>query len=286
VSSVVSQAQFSQQDVYTELSGLNAIKMKGRDDSAAGLKEVAQQFESLFIRMMLKEMRNGLQSLTEDNYLSSNEMQMYQENFDNQISLTLASGKGLGLADQLYQQLIHQYQASPPPESTGMPLPTEFSADFSDPAGFVNTMTPYAQAAAEKLGVLPAVLLAQSALETGWGQRVARDSQGASSHNLFGVKADRSWSGPVARTGTLEYSEGLARREQASFRKYESFAASFDDYVEFLSSNPRYQQALAQKADPESFVEALQDAGYATDPNYATKLKELMRSSTIREAVY
>lgn len=141
----------------------------------------------------------------------------------------------------------------------------------SSPEEFVAYLKPYADQAAETLGMDTSVLLAQSALETGWGKHVPRCSDGTSSFNLFGIKADRSWTGDSVSVGTLEYRNGVARREQAKFRAYQNPADSFIDYVAFLSRNPRYEDALSSETG-EAFVRGLQKAGYATDPHYASKI--------------
>ncbi len=267
-------------NVYTDISSLNAIKAAGREDAAVGMKKVAKQFESLFINMMLKTMRESNKSFGEGNYLSSNELEIHQQNFDNQLSLHLSNGKGIGLADNLYKQLMHQYDVKPTTENQN-PL----RADIKSPADYVRAVLPHAQKAAAELGVKPEFLVAQSALETGWGQRIISDSKGATSYNLFGIKADRSWKGSVASTSTLEYVDGIAQKEKATFRKYDSFAASFDDYAVFLKSNPRYQHAISQGADGAQFGQALQNAGYATDPRYAEKIQSIMESQSFRSAL-
>ncbi|MBK1723666.1 flagellar assembly peptidoglycan hydrolase FlgJ [Thiocystis violacea] len=141
----------------------------------------------------------------------------------------------------------------------------------SSPEEFVAYLKPYADEAAERLGMDTSALLAQSALETGWGKHVPRRSDGSSSFNLFGIKADRSWKGDKVGVGTLEYRNGVARREQAKFRAYSSPADSFVDYVAFLRRNPRYGEALESET-AEDFVRGLQKAGYATDPRYASKI--------------
>lgn len=281
-------------DTYTDLSGLNAIKQVGRENTAAGLKQVANQFEALFVNMMLKSMRESNAVFAEGNYLNSNETEFYQQNFDNQLSVHLSNGKGLGLADVLYRQLATAYGieveepagARSTMVSSEFPFPTtrERADDFDSPQDFVNKLMPYAEAAADQLGVSPQALLAQSALETGWGSHMVRDSRGGNSFNLFGIKADAQWRGPVARTGTLEFSEGQMRRGVADFRRYQSYAESFADFAEFLRSNPRYQEAL-QGRNNEDFVQGLQKAGYATDPNYAKKILAVMGSDSMQSAL-
>ena len=150
-------------------------------------------------------------------------------------------------------------------------------AAFSSPQEFVATMLPMAQAAAEKIGVDPRYLVAQAALETGWGKSIIRTLDGNSSHNLFGIKSHGSWEGESARVLTTEYKGGKAVKEAASFRAYDSYAQSFEDYVSFLQNNGRYEKALSSTENPERFVKELQQAGYATDPNYARKISQIAR---------
>ena len=111
-----------------------------------------------------------------------------------------------------------------------------------------------------------------------------RHPDGNSSHNLFNIKADRRWDGESVAKSTLEYRDGVAAKEVARFRAYESFEASFDDYVNFLQSNPRYAEALRRTDDPKQFVRALQDAGYATDPAYARKIGNILDRGVVADA--
>ena len=150
------------------------------------------------------------------------------------------------------------------------------SADFSSPEAFIRTLMPAAERVAEKMGVDPRLLLAQSALETGWGRHMIED-KGQPSFNLFGIKADERWSGDVAWTDTTEYRGGVALKERAGFRAYQDFEESFTDYLNFLKTNPRYSEALNVADDPERYTEELQKAGYATDPAYAEKINRIMQ---------
>ncbi|MCF3097778.1 flagellar assembly peptidoglycan hydrolase FlgJ [Aeromonas australiensis] len=157
------------------------------------------------------------------------------------------------------------------------------SKAFDTPEEFVNRLMPLAKKAADKLGLSPAVLVAQAALESGWGKRVIKNGDGQMTHNLFGIKADPRWQGPKAVVSTLEYEQGVASRQKAAFRSYESFEESFNDYVDFLTSGSRYKGALAKVDSPDRYFEALQQAGYATDPHYARKLKQVLRSDVIAQ---
>lgn len=148
---------------------------------------------------------------------------------------------------------------------------------FASAADFVQTMLPMAEEAAAKIGVDARYLVAQAALETGWGKSIIREADGSSSHNLFGIKAHRGWDGDSARVMTTEFKGGAAVKEAASFRSYDSFKQSFNDYVSFLQGNGRYEDALASTDKPEQFVRELQKAGYATDPQYARKISQIAR---------
>ncbi|WP_411850941.1 flagellar assembly peptidoglycan hydrolase FlgJ [Stenotrophomonas sp. LGBM10] len=152
------------------------------------------------------------------------------------------------------------------------------------PEGFVASIWGHAQQAARELGVDAKALVAQAALETGWGRKLIPRNNGGSSHNLFGIKAN-GWSGERATTGTHEYVDGVRRNETASFRAYGSVGESFADYVKLLKNSPRYQNALQAGADVRGFAQGLQKAGYATDPGYAAKIAAIAGGPTIERAV-
>lgn len=154
---------------------------------------------------------------------------------------------------------------------------------FTSPTDFVKKLYPIAQKVADGFGLDPKILLAQSALETGWGKYVMADKDGDSSHNLFGIKADSRWSGASAKAATIEFRGGVARREMANFRSYMSFEDSMKDYVKFLQTNPRYKQALKHKQNPEVFAGHLQKAGYATDPRYSAKIISIMNTEYLQD---
>ena len=148
---------------------------------------------------------------------------------------------------------------------------------FANADEFVATMLPLAKDAAARIGVDPTVLVAQAALETGWGKSIMRQSDGSSSHNLFGIKAQGGWKGPEARAITSEFRDGKMVKETADFRSYDSYASSFHDLVSFLQNNSRYQETLKSADNPEQFVKQLQKAGYATDPAYASKISQIAK---------
>ncbi|MCI8210549.1 flagellar biosynthesis protein FlgJ [Pseudomonas sp. S25] len=148
---------------------------------------------------------------------------------------------------------------------------------FGNSDEFMATMLPLAKDAAARIGVDPAILVAQAALETGWGKSIMRQQDGSSSHNLFGIKATGSWNGAQARAITSEFRDGKMVKETADFRSYDSFADSFHDLVSLLQNNNRYKEVVNSADNPEQFVKELQKAGYATDPDYASKISQIAK---------
>ncbi|MCG6117727.1 MAG: flagellar assembly peptidoglycan hydrolase FlgJ [Aquimonas sp.] len=153
------------------------------------------------------------------------------------------------------------------------------------PEDFVRKVWPYAERAAEALGVDPRMLVAQAALETGWGRHVPAATDGRSGHNLFGIKAGRSWGGERGSHLTREFVDGRMQVERAEFRRYDSVAQSFQDYVGLLRGSARYAPALAVAGDSRAFAQALQNAGYATDPAYADKLTAIAHGPRLNRAL-
>ena len=146
------------------------------------------------------------------------------------------------------------------------------------PEEFTRDIWPHAQSAGEQLGVDPRAIVAQAALETGWGRNVTRDSRGVSGNSPFNIKAGADWGGDRVSVRTLEFEDGIAKQKVAAFRAYPDLKSAFDDYVQFLKGNPRYAEALRNGAQAENFAEALQAAGYTTDPGYADKLRSILGS--------
>ncbi len=153
------------------------------------------------------------------------------------------------------------------------------------PEEFVAEIWPHAQKAGRELGVNPKALVAQAALETGWGRHSIGGHGERKAHNLFGIKAGSRWNGASVETQTNEFRNGHMQSERASFRKYESVAQSFQDYVNLLKGNARYNAALASGSDVTKFASALQRAGYATDPNYAEKIQAISNGPTLDRAL-
>lgn len=155
---------------------------------------------------------------------------------------------------------------------------------FENPISFIKSLLPHARKAAAGKGMEPLMLVAQAALETGWGQKVIKKQDGSSSHNLFGIKADARWQGEKAKVQTLEYKDGVAKKENAFFRAYNSVEESVKDYMDFLASDSRYKEALNNVKEPAKYFNSLQSAGYATDPNYAKKVVNILNGKLIAGA--
>jgi peptidoglycan hydrolase FlgJ len=272
---------------YADFQGLDRLRASAARQDPQALREAARQFEGLFTAMMLKSMREAsLGSGLGD----SEETKTYQDMYDQQLALQMAHGKGLGLAEMLMQQLTranaaHDTAATPatPASATSgsaapaavTPATGTAGADkisSAQQASFVRTLEPLAQSAGQSLGVAPDTLIAQAALETGWGRNIPSDGNGRSSANLFGVKAGDSWRGAAVQASTTEYDQGTPSTTRAAFRSYADASQSVGDYVSLLQTSPRYAGALGAGSDVHAFANGLQRGGYATDPDYVNKL--------------
>ncbi len=294
---------------YGDFNALSVLKKDARTNNPQALRQAAQQFESLFTEMMLKSMRAAHFG---DSLTSSDEVEFYQGMFDQQLSLQMSKGKGMGLADMLVQQLARsglaaksddpaavqpkaipvtnqddksevrvpaiQPDKSSSASSSKEPVSSTSMLSSASPEDFVRCVWPHAQSAAQRLGVDPAMLVAHAALETGWGKHVPSNEDGSSSLNLFGIKASGAWQGNSATNATLEYVEGKPVQQMASFKSYSSMSDCFADYARMLGNDPRYQGVRNAGSNGTQFAHTLQSGGYATDPAYSDKLQSVMRS--------
>lgn len=330
-------AAVSPPQVYTDLNSLQQIKAQAAGDKQGALKNIAHQFESMMMQMMMKSMREANSVFSDGDITASNEGKFYQDMFDSQLSVSLSQGRGFGIADAIMRQFKGRFPeqgdaaAKPSLDHSLATVPLNTAAIAAaargqagtmapqdartlnaiqdaihrlfggagedaattdsktaaaqldgTPAKFVAALRPLARSIGAKLGVDSDVLLSQSALETGWGQKVIDCADGSSSFNFFNIKADDSWTGAVVKVPTIEYHDGVAVREWASFRAYGSPEESFADYARLIGENPRYQQALECGDNPRAYVKALAKAGYATDPQYAQKILNLFDSVHLR----
>jgi peptidoglycan hydrolase FlgJ len=260
---------------FADFQGIASLKNDAKAQSPTALKEAARQFESLFTQMLLKSMREANKSFGEDSLFGSDQADMYQDMFDDQIAMQMSRGKGLGLADMLVRQLQGGVGAKSQGEETaatskaGAAAATPVASSKDD---FLRTMRPHAEQAAREIGVDPDALLAQAALETGWGRSVPCNANGECSFNLFGIKAGSQWSGATVNVPTLEFESGIPVRKVERFRAYDSPADSFRDYAALIRDSSRYAGARGAGDNVAAFASALQQGGYATDPNYAQKI--------------
>jgi peptidoglycan hydrolase FlgJ len=286
------------QRLSLDVQGVDALRRTVRASPQEGMKQASKQFEVMFMQMMLKSMREATPS---EGMFSSSQEKTYTAMLDQQLSQNL-SGRGLGLAEAMLKQLSRAMggDAAAPAADALAPRTAPVSQATPDLSfyeataqatlsrsvlpqahveQFVTRMLPAAQRASQASGVPAQLIMAQAALESGWGRREIRAEDGTPSYNLFGIKADKSWKGPVAETTTTEYVNGVAQKTRATFRAYGSYDEAFTDYAKFLVTNPRYTNVLSTR-DPAEAAHGLQRAGYATDPEYGGKLVRIMKQMT------
>ncbi len=279
-----------------DAQALNGLKRDAASDPQGNLKQVAQQVEGMFVQMMLKSMRAAL---PQDGISSSDQSRLYTSMYDQQIAQQM-SQKGLGLADMMVKQMSNANAV--PSETAGtspMALDDEVLRTLPNQAleqmirravpkapsaaplslnngNFVARLSTPARVVSQQSGIPHQLIVAQAALESGWGQREIPAADGSPSYNLFGIKAGGSWDGPVTEITTTEFEQGAAKKIKAKFRVYGSYVEAMADYVKLLTNNPRYA-GVANARSPEQAAQALQQAGYATDPQYASKLVSVIQ---------
>ncbi len=286
--------------VYTDFNGLNKLKSAAAKDTPEARRETAQQFEAMFIQMMLKTMRQASEG---DELLGGSQVEMSRDMYDKQLSIELSKNGAIGIGDLMLKQMgdLPDTPVSDTPKSFPQTVsnafqnpgrPNDFTARFMDredsttkasyspdwktPEDFIRQLKPSAENAAQKLGAKSEAILAIAALETGWGQHIIPAANGTSSNNLFGVKAGQNWNHDQVIATTLEFEDGIMQKHREPFRQYTSAQDSIQDFADFLMQNPRYETALSQADNPQRFIEELHKAGYATDQNYAEKVLSVM----------
>jgi flagellar protein FlgJ len=299
-----------------DTNSLGDLKQSAKAGSPEALRGAATQFESMFVNMMMKSMRDAT---PQDGPMDSQETRTFTTMLDQQMSQKLAK-RGIGLADVLVRQLNTQQSgaalakemqsgalaigSNPGSEqgaaasrlkldsdsmstdraasTSGLTGSARSTTDSGKPAhvrAFQDKLADAAEEAEKVTGVPAKFMMGQAALETGWGKRVIRNHDGSSSNNLFGIKAGPGWKGKVATAVTTEYVNGKPHTRVEKFRSYASHADAFKDYAKLLSNNPRYEKVLAHGGDASTFAHGLQRAGYATDPQYAAKLSRIIKHS-------
>lgn len=305
-----------------DVKGAQDLRAQFAKDPQEGLKAAAQQFETLFLQMVMKSMRD---SVPQDGLLNSEQSRFYTGMLDQQLAQNLTTtGQGVGFAKLIEQQLgrsmastdglpLAAVTANPAgnalplaasdgrhlsyktvlgnlPTSAAYPAQTVSSAEtgnLAPPAttkDFVNQVWPHAVEASRSTGVPPQFLVAQSALESGWGKSEIRNADGSSSYNLFGIKAGKNWNGATVEATTTEYVDGQPQQKVERFRAYASYEEGFRDYANLLRGNSRYSSVIGSQ-DGTEFARRLQQAGYATDPMYADKLARIINGPALRQAL-
>jgi flagellar protein FlgJ len=251
---------------------------------AKDLQAVANQFEGLFMNMMLKSMRAVNRVFSEGNFLNSFESGMYEDMLDEKLSGEMASSHSLGIANLMMQQL----GATPRPAHYDLPMgtpqqaavvtavPAYRTAAFASPEDFVADLQAQAEAAAASLGLPAKGLLAQAALETGWGQQVMHDGAGNNSHNLFGIKAKSDWAGESLAISSVEVRAGVVSKQVSQFKQYPSYTEAFADYGQMLLADERYSNVRNSGTSASGFAVAMGQSGYATDPDYGAKILRVL----------
>ncbi|MCP3686955.1 MAG: flagellar assembly peptidoglycan hydrolase FlgJ [Gammaproteobacteria bacterium] len=297
---------------YLDLGQFSDMKLGARQNSTEASQSVAQQFEALFIQQMLASMRSAA---VVDESSHSSYMDFYQEMQDKQMALTMAQNGGLGISKFIMQQLpggqddsgnsgevlpLHKWQ-----EVEQAPQLRKLDYQSVNPAvvvkayvtddtpksqdrwpnaeSFTSDILPQAKRAAQSLGVSAELLVAQAALETGWGKHTMAHADGSLAYNLFGIKAGADWQGDIVSKPTQEFRQGMMKTEVAQFRAYASAEESLNDYVQFIQSNPRYENALRHGGDDSVYLQEIHRAGYATDPQYADKILSIMQSDRLQQ---
>ena len=356
-----------------DLNGLNDIREQSRAGNSEAKKEAlteaAQQFEAIFMKMLLSSMRKAQEVLESDSPFNSESTKFYRDMHDQQMAVELSSNGSLGLTDLIVRQLggddgtfkpssvlrndgnlsvtnsanssddkasktnkdnqqnsliekmlADKHQIKP---DIDIPFAGSYQAQhnisnqinsaasqfiirdldkrtnkvsgqsesvnnsaalsnhsFEEPKDFVTALIEPAQKVQKTLGVPFEVVIAQAALETGWGQKMIKGQDGGSSNNLFNIKADSRWAGDKITKDTLEFEQGAMIKKSEPFRIYQSLTDSVDDYINFLSTSGRYQDALQDSGNVEHFLQGLQKAGYATDPQYADKILGTLKTVT------
>jgi flagellar protein FlgJ len=259
---------------------LDALKLAAGNSDPKAVKEAAKQFESLFMRELIKSMR---EATAKSGLMDSDGEKLGTDLLDQQFSVQL-SGMSGGLSDAITRQLSQQITTSAGGNARGAAPTLSLGAAATNPSasqsGFVAQHAAAAARVAQDTGIPSAFMIGQAGHETGWGKSEIRNADGSNSYNLFGIKAGAGWTGKVAEITTTEYgADGTAQKVTAKFRAYNSYEESFRDYARLIGESPRYAQARAQTNSVAGYASELQRAGYATDPAYAAKLSRAINTS-------
>ena len=282
-----------------DAGSLNKLKFQAGQNSPAAIKETAKQFESLFMRELIKSMR---EATMKSGMLESPGADLGTDLLDQQFAVQM-SGKPGGLSDLIAEQLSRQMGVATEKVAGAMSGSLSGAAGAAEPmsklqrssslaaygkntpkptvsqTGFVDQHTQAAIRIEKETGIPASFMVGQAGHETGWGRSEIKQRGGDPSYNLFGIKAGAGWKGKVAEVTTTEYVNGVAQKQVAKFRAYNSYDESFRDYARMITQSPRYEKASQQTHSAYAYASGLQKAGYATDPNYATKLSRAIETT-------
>jgi peptidoglycan hydrolase FlgJ len=306
-------------NVAFDANSLNKLKLASKESSPEAIKAVAKQFEAIFMNMMLKSMREATpqdnpfdseQSRTFtsmlDQQLSSNlatkglgladilakQLSKTGQAASNAMEQAVSNvGEGLENATTMIKNTISpdlnkasdktlNQKITPIDKNSTLNKLFNDKALHGDSNAFKQRLAHHAEAASRSSGVPAHLMLGQAALESGWGKREIKGADGTPSNNLFGIKATGNWGGKVVEAMTTEYINGVKQKRIEKFRAYDSYADSFKDFAKLMTSNPRYEKVVASLNNVYDYAQAMQKAGYATDPNYATKLTSVIKKIT------
>jgi len=266
----------TQQSLAADAASLNRLKFQAGQATPAAVKETAKQFEALFMRELLKSMR---EATMKSGLMDSPQGDLGTDLLDQQFAVQMAGQPG-GLAEIIAKQLMQQMGLSDAAKpAAGAEAPAAPVAAPVSARDFVQQHAAAAQQVERSSGLPASYLLGQAGHESGWGRREILMPDGSTSHNLFGIKAGADWKGKVAEVTTTEYVDGVPKKTVARFRAYDSHAESFRDFAQLIGNSPRYAQARAQTGSVQDWAQGLQDAGYATDPDYADKLSRAINTT-------
>lgn len=256
---------------------LDALKASANKDGAGAIKEAAKQLESLFMRELIKSMRDATMK---SGMFDSPQSDISSDMLDQQMSVSMSGLPG-GLSAAIERQLARQTVSMDNTRVLPAAADKVSRAGASGPGktGFVQQHQDAAARVEQASGIPASYMIGQAAHETGWGRREIKHADGSTSFNLFGIKAGAGWTGKVAEVTTTEYVNGEPRKMKAKFRAYDSYEDSFRDYAKLINNSPRYEKVRSQTSSPLAFATELKRAGYATDPDYAGKLSRVINST-------
>ena len=258
---------------------LDALKLAAGSNDPKAAREAAKQFESMFMRELIKSMR---EATMKSGLMDSDGEKLGTDLLDQQFAVQLSGMPG-GLTDAITRQLTQQMGGAGGTRSVSTLSLGGSGATATNPSAnqttFVSQHGDAAQRVAQATGIPASFMIGQAGHETGWGRSEIRNADGSNSFNLIGIKAGASWTGKTADITTTEYVDGEPRKVTAKFRAYGSYEESFRDYARLITESPRYAQARASTGSATAYASELQRAGYATDPAYAAKLSRAINTT-------